>query len=919
MGIDGKRSRIASALLIGTILGSGFAAPAGAQRRHPRTVPVPTTSAEPTTAAPEPAGAQDIIKSVKVSGNQRLEPETVLSYVQLSIGQPYTREAGDIALKALYGTELFADVKITEETPGNLVIAVRENPVVNRIVLEGNKRLKADKINPEIKLSPREIFTRSKVRADVGRIIELYRRQGRYAASVDPQMVLLDQNRVDVVFEIHEGDKSKVRRINIIGNDHFSDGQLKGQMATKESTLIHLLSSGTSYDPDRLAYDQQKLRQYYLTQGYADFRVVSAVAELTPDKKDFVITYVVEEGKRYKFGKVDVKSDIRDLKPSTLATLIKVKTGDWYNAKIVEDTVDSMTDTAGILGYAFASIQPNFDRNADKLTMGVTYQVNEAPRVYIERVDINGNTLTQDKVVRREFRVAEGDAFNGFLVKRSRDRIRSLGFFQDKLEIEQKPGSAADKVVLEANVEEKSTGQLQVSAGYSSLEKFIVNLSIEQNNFRGKGQTVRASADWSAYSKSVNLGFTEPYLFDKNVALGVDIFRRDYRSFDLTSNGNNRNTTYNQTSTGFQVRFGIPLTEFWSMATRYSLSLEKVSLSKSTYYSTFEERTDPVTGIVTVDPNGPLACDPILAGRYLCDAIGTRTNSSVGYSLVYDNLDNRILPTRGRRFVFGQDLAGLGGSVKYLRTTATADKYNNLGAGFVLNAHAEGGYILPYGSKRFDDAGNEVDQIRLTDRFYLGEPQIRGFDIRGVGPRVIRYNCDTATSTVTCNRVATNAKVQDDALGGRAYYMGHLELQLPLGAGAKEAGFRPSIFVDAGSVFGLKAPKTQTALTGDIRLTRPVKDANGNQLYYNRDPLDTSTTAAALVTQTTPTAFPDTTTINPFQEVYYGGTWKPRVSVGFGVSWNSPFGPLRIDIAKALVKQPGDDTKLFSFNVGTQF
>ncbi|HEY0270993.1 MAG TPA: outer membrane protein assembly factor BamA [Sphingomonas sp.] len=905
--MEGKRSRIGSALLIGTILGTGLAAPAGAQRRHPHTVPVPTTVAEPTVAAPEPAaGARDIVKSLKVTGNQRLEPETVLSYVRLAVGQPYTREQGDTALKALYATELFADVKITEETPGNLVIAVRENPVVNRIVLEGNKRLKADKINPEIKLSPREIFTRSKVRADVARIINLYRRQGRYAASVDPQMVLLDQNRVDVVFEIHEGDKSKVRRINIIGNDHFGDAQLKGQMATKESNLIHLLSSGTSYDPDRLAYDQQKLRQFYLTQGYADFRVVSAVAELTPDKKDFVITYVIEEGKRYKFGNVTVKSDVRDLKPSVLSTLIKVKPGDWYDAKTVEDTVDSMTDTAGVLGYAFANIQPDFDRNPDKLTMGVTYQVNEVPRVYVERVDINGNTLTQDKVVRREFRVAEGDAFNGFLVKRSRDRIRSLGFFQDKLEIEQKPGLAPDKVVLEANVEEKSTGQLQVSAGYSSLEKFIVNLSIEQNNFRGKGQTVRASADWSAYSKSVSVGFTEPYLFDKNVALGIDIFRRDYRSFDYTTSGDNRNTTYNQTTTGFQVRLGIPLTEYWSMAVRYGLSLDKVTLDKGTYYSDYNGPNGAETGV--------LSCDPILAGQYLCDAVGTRTTSSVGYSLVYDNLDNRILPTRGRRFVFGQDFAGAGGSVKYIRTTATGDKYNNLGSGFVLNTHLEGGYILPYGANRYDDLGNEVDRIRLTDRFYLGEPQIRGFDIRGIGPRVVRYsyNLDANGNTTTLN-TSKSGRLQDDALGGRAYYMGHLELQLPLGAGAKEAGFKPSIFVDAGSVFGLKAPKTQSITTTQVR---SVKDSDGNKLYYSSDPTDTTVTPTE---STTASAYPVTTSISPFSEIYYPGTWKPRVSVGFGVSWNSPFGPLRIDIAKALVKQPGDDTKLFSFNVGTQF
>jgi outer membrane protein insertion porin family len=897
--IEGKRSRIASALLIGTILGTGFTvSPAdAASKRRPNgiAVPIPNGPAQPSTPAPDAANAQEIIRSIKVEGAQRLEPETVLSYVKLRVGDLYTRDAGDTALKALFATELFADVKIVDNT-GNIVIQVRENPVVNRIVLEGNKRLKSDKINPEIKLSAREIFTRSKVRADVGRIIELYRRQGRYAATVDPEMVLLDQNRVDVVFEIHEGDKSKVKRINIIGNDHFSDSQLKGEMATKEATLTHFLSSGTSYDPDRLAYDQQKLRQFYLTQGYADFRVVSAVAELTPDKKDFVITYVVEEGKRYKFGDITIKSDIRDLKPDDLKPLVKMKAGDWYNAKTVEDTVDLMTDTAGIAGYAFADIHPDFNRSAEKLTMGVTFQVAEAPRVYVERIDINGNTNTQDKVVRREFRLAEGDAFNGFQVKRSRDRIRSLGYFQDKLEITQKPGSAPDKVLLEANVEEKSTGQLQISAGYSSLEKFIVNLSIEQANFRGKGQTVRASADWSAYSKSVSAGFTEPYLFDKNVALGFDIFRRDYRSFNFTGSSGDRNTTYNQTTTGFQTRLGIPLTEYWSLATRYGLSLDNVTLDKGTYYS----------------PNaaGVLVCDPVIAGRYLCDAVGKRTTSSVGYSIVYDTLNNRINPTAGDRFVFGQDFAGLGGSVKYIRTTVTNDKYINLGSNFVVNAHVEGGYILGYGKSQVDDAGTTLDKIRLTDRFYLGEPQIRGFSIRGIGPRVVRYNCaPTADLSACVHNYSKSNEIQDDALGGDAYYLAHLEMQLPLGSGAKEAGFKPSIFVDAGSVFSLKAPKTQTRTTA---VTRQQVDADGNKLYYT-DTTDTATTTTA---NNNPVL---NTLANPFEERYYGGSWKPRLSVGFGVSWNSPFGPLRIDIAKALLKQSGDRTKLFSFNVGTQF
>lgn len=864
--------RLTLALLTGTML-AGISGPVLAQQAPP---PASSPAAQPPAAAPAPVQA-GTIKSISVTGAQRLEPDTVLSYTKLRVGQPYTREALDAALKDLFATELFADVQIRDDA-GNLVIEIKENPVINRIVLEGNKRLKEDKIMPEIKLAPRQIFTRSKVRADVARIIELYRRQGRFAATVEPKMVQLDQNRVDIIFEITEGPKSKVRQINIIGNEKFSDGELRSEMATKQARFFRIFSSGTSYDPDRLAYDQQKLRQFYLTEGYADFRVISAVAELTPNKRDFIITYVVEEGDRYKFGDVKVESEIRDLQPATLEKLVPMKKGDWYNAKQVEDTVNSMTETAGLFGYAFAEVNPEFNRSKDDLTMSLTFRVNDAPRVYVERIDINGNTLTQDKVIRREFRLHEGDAFNSFQVKRSADRIKSLGYFQEKLEIEQKPGSAPDRIVLETNVEEKSTGELQLSAGFSSLEKFIVSASIRQRNFRGKGQELRASVNYSNYSKSVELGFTEPYLFDRNIALGGDIFRRDLNSFNYLNN-NDRNTTYEQTTTGFQIRAGVPLTEYMSLALRYGLSFDDVTLDRDQFYS-------------DIDGDGDLECDPLLSGRYLCDAIGKRTTSSIGYSLIFDTRDNRVRPTKGHSLTFSQDFAGLGGSVKYIRSRFDADKFWSVGGGFVFSLSAEGGYIHSLEGKRFDETGFEIDKVRLTDRFFLGEPQIRGFDIRGVGPRVVRRFLN-ADGTVSGQKT-------DDALGGRAYYLARAELEIPLGSGAKEMGLRPSIFVDAGAVFGLKNP------------------------FIDPNPSPGICRNSATGARVTPTGFAtcpaDAVLVqNPFTEEYLGDTMKPRVSVGFGVNWNSPFGPFRIDIAKALLKEPGDDTKLFTFNVGTQF
>lgn len=853
------------------------------------------------------------IKTLRVEGSQRIEPDTVLSYTRLRVGMRFNNELLDQAIKDLLASDLFADAQIAGAQSGDIVIRIRENPIINRVIFEGNKRLKQDKIDKEIKLKPRQIFTRTAVRQDVARIIELYRRQGRFAASVEPKMVNLDQNRVDVIFEVTEGPKSKVRQINIIGNKVFSDDKLREQMATKQARFFRFLSSNTSYDQDRLAYDQAKLRQFYLTEGYADFRVTSAVAELTPDKQDFIITYVVEEGPRYKFGDVTVDSDIRDFDNKKLAASLPEKKGEWYNAKMVEDSIDSLSQTAGLFGYAFTEVNPEYQRDAEALTMGLNFHIAEAKRTYIERIDITGNTQTQDKVIRREIRLAEGDAFNSFQVKRSQDRINSLGYFQDKFEIKQTPGSSPDRVVLEANTEEKSTGELQLSAGYSSLERFIIQANITQRNFRGKGQELRLGVNYSSYSKSIEAGFTEPYLFDKNIAVGVDVFRRDYNSFNYL-NGD-RNTTYSQVSTGFQVRAGVPLTEYWSLAGRYGLSYDEVSLDRSNFYT-----------------NG--VCDPLLAGRYLCEAIGNRWTSSIGYSLTYDSLNSRLRPTRGQRFSFSQDFAGLGGDVKYIRTRAEGSKFWNVGSGFIGSIVAEGGYIRSLEESR----GEGIDKVRITDRFYLGEPQFRGFDIRGIGPRVQRrrYTTDATGAQVL---ITDRDQIVDDALGGKAYYLARAELEIPLGAGAREMGLRPSIYVQAGSLWSVTRPlssapfptivdsKGQVTVLG---LNTPLTDDAGRQLYFvsSEDATNAGrqTTCAIGFSATAGGACAGGSTnvlatraVSPFQEVYYGSSPRPRVSVGVGVNWNSPFGPLRIDVAKALVTQKGDDPKLVTFNVGTQF
>ena len=896
--------RMGNILLVGTILG-GLSAPVLAQDAPQAAQPVAAQpeAVQPVAAQPvlTRAAAAGTIRSIKVNGSERLEPETVRSYGNLSPGQQYTAETLDQALKDLYATELFADVVITGAETGNLVITVRENPVINRIVLEGNKRIKSDKISPEIKLAPRQIFTRSKVRADVDRIIELYRRQGRFAASVEPKIVTLDQNRVDLVFEISEGDKSKVRAINIIGNEQYGDGRLRKEMFTRQAGgVLGFIKSNDSYDPDRLAADQQKLRAYYLTQGYADFRVVSALAELTPDRKDFIITYVVEEGPRYKFGTVEAESEIRDFSAEFVKSLVKIRPGSWFNAKLVEDTVTGLNEVAGARGYAFADVAPNFARDAEKKEMNITFKVGETPRVYVERINIQGNTVTRDKVIRREFRLNEGDAFNAFKVKRSQDRVQSLGFFQENLEIKQAQGSSNDRVVMNVDVEEKSTGELQLSAGYSSLERFVISASIAQRNFMGKGQQLQAGVNYSRYSKSIQLGFTEPYLFDKNILLGGEVHRSDYNSFNFV--GNQRNRTYGQTSTGGSLRLGFPVTEYVTFGTRYSLSQDKITLDRGTFYTDLDLVSDPDgTGPLT-GSDGPLpsACDPAKAGQYLCDEIGTRITSSIGYTAAFDNT-NGVRATRGQRVIFSQDFAGLGGDVKFLRTRLDGTKYFLLPKSFVLSVHGEGGYILPLQKS----PGPGRDPIRLNDRFYGS--QLRGFDIRGIGPRIQR------TPYLDYELVESTKDVVSDSLGGRAYYMGRVEVEFPTSSGLKNLGIRPSAFIDVGSLWNLKSPTLRNVIATCVPVT-----ANTTGTTFEVVPGGTQTSCGPqdAATLASPTGFQ---LLNGYKEEFLGNSPSPRLSVGIGVNWISPFGPLRIDIARALLKQRGDDTKFFSFNVGTQF
>jgi len=649
--------------------------PAFAQQANP----VPPASSP--TAAPGPT-----IKSIVVQGAQRVEPATVLSYVSIREGDPYDEQSADRSFKTLFATGLFADVKLNWDG-STLTINVVENPIVNQVVFEGNDKVSEKDLNKEVQMKPRTVFTRAKVQADVARIIELYRRNGKFAATVDPQIIQRPQNRVDLIFSINEGPTTGVARISFIGNRHFNDSALRDQIATEESAWWRVLSSNDNYDPDRLTFDREQLRRFYLQRGYADFRVVSAVAELTPDRQNFYITFTIEEGDIYKFGKVDIDSKIKELTPANLRPLVPIVDGATYNAELVDKSIDTLTNAAGTKGYAFAEIHPRIKRNHDTRTIDVVFDIAEGSRVYIEKINIIGNSRTLDKVIRREFRLVEGDAFNRVLVDRSRMRIKALGYFKD-VDVKPLPGSQPDRTVLQVNVTEQSTGELQLGAGYSSTSSFVGQFSYTERNLFGRGQYLRASIEASSINKEAQVSFTEPYFMDRPISAGFDIYDiiTDYRQVDYQGN-----------TLALGLRLGFPTSEFSSVGLRYTIS---------------EATVTPFSGAPTV----------------IQQAAGSATTSSVGYSYTYNTLDDPIKPRKGFTFEFSQDFAGFGGNTKYIRSLVASGIHHPLfWDEFVGTLTVNAGYIEPYNGQ----------PVRLTDRFYKGGDSFPGFALAGVGPREV--------------------------------------------------------------------------------------------------------------------------------------------------------------------------------------
>ena len=627
----------------------------------------------------------DPIGDIRVEGTQRVEPETVRSYMGIAAGDPFAADKIDKALKNLFNTGLFADVNLRRE--GNtLVVKVVENPIINQIAFEGNDHIEDKDLTAEIQLKPRTVLTQSRVQSDVTRILDLYRRSGRFGATVEPKIINLNQNRVNLVFEIKEGKKTEVRRISFVGNKAFSDSDLRGQIVTQESAFYRFLTTNDTYDPDRLQVDREKLRSFYLSEGYVDFKVVSAVAELSPEQDAFYITFTVDEGERYKLGKVEIKTSLKDLDPKTLRGLVQTTEGDWYDQDDVDRTVTALNDALGSLGYAFVDIQPRVDRDPKKKIVNLTYDINEGPKVYVERIDIKGNVRTLDKVIRREFRLAEGDAFNTAKLRRTRQRLNNLGFFSS-VDIKNLPGSAPDKTIIQVNVEEQSTGELSLGLGYSTADGPLGLAGIRERNLLGKGQDISLNGSLSGVKSQVQLSFTEPYFMDRPLAVGFDLF--DTRT-DAT------NTQFTENDIGGTLRAGYDMTEFLRHTIRYSLVLQDI--------------TD-------VDPTASLAVQ---------QQQGSNLNSVLGNEFLYDRRDNRFDPTEGYYIRLRSDISGPPGDFAYIGTRIGGGYYYSLNKSKTVIAGLTGelGHIQDLGEPVF-----------ISNSYQLGGNTFRGFESSGIGPR----------------------------------------------------------------------------------------------------------------------------------------------------------------------------------------
>lgn len=805
------------------------------------------------------------VQSISVEGNRRVEVETIRSYFKPGPGGRLDQGAIDDGLKALIETGLFQDVKINRGAGGQLVVSVVENPVIGRIAFEGNKKIKDEQLTAEVQSKARGTFSRAMVQSDTLRIAEIYRRSGRYDVTVTPEIIEQPNNRVDLIFTVNEGAKTSVKSIEFIGNIAFSSYRLRDVIKTHESNLLSFLSSGDVYDPDRVEADRDLIRRFYLKNGFADVQVVAALTEYDPEKKGFNVTFKIEEGQQYRVGTVDFRSSIANFDPSSLRSFSRVNVGSLYNVESIEKSVEDMQIEASRRGYAFAVVRPGGDRNFDAHTVSVVFNVDEGPRTYIERINIRGNTRTRDYVIRREFDVSEGDAYNRALVDRAERRLKNLDYFKS-VKITTEPGSSSDRVVLIVDLEEKSTGDFSVSGGYSTTDGALAEVSVSERNLLGRGLFAKASVTYGQYARGYSLSFVEPYLLDYRVALGLDLYQRTQLS--------NSYISYGTKTLGFSPRLGFSLREDLSLQLRYSIYRQEITLPSylancNNVLGSSAFNPSPafaaVNGIDLTSTSG-LGCysdgEASLPVRKEL-ANGKTLTSALGYTLTYNTLDNNKNPTDGLLVDFRQDFAGVGGDVSYLKTVADAKYYQSLVSDLVGLVHLQGGILNKIGS----------NDLRMLDHFQMGPNLVRGFAPNGIGPRDL------------------NPFGTQDALGGTKYWGASLELQMPFWFLPKEVGLKGAVYADAGGLFDYQGPTTWS-VTNEMTTT-----GNSSCTPSTRNPVSAGTCTGL---------------------VYDNGN-VVRSSVGVGLIWASPFGPLRFDYAVPLTKGKNDRVQEFRFGGGTSF
>ena len=836
-----------------------------------------------------PARAQTVLtaSSIVVEGNRRVEADTIRSYFKVAPGERLDAAKIDAALKALYGTGLFQDVRISQ-SGGKLIVTVVEASVINKIAFEGNHRLKDEQLLQEIQSKERGALSRAAVQADVQRIIEIYQRNGRFDVSVVPKIIDRPNNRVDLVFEINEGEKTGIKSLVFVGNNAYSAWRLKEVIKTSESTFLSFLQTTDVYDPDRIEADRDLIRRFYLKHGYADVQVVSATGVYDPSKKGFIVTFTIEEGPLYHFGAVDIQSNVRAVSGNSLRPVLRMAAGQIYNGEAVEKTVEDVTVELARRGYPFGQVRPRGDRNPSTRTIGVLFLVDEGTRAYIERINIRGNYRTRDYVIRREFDINEGDPYNRALIDRAERRIKNLNYFKN-VKITNEPGSAPDRVVINVDVEEQPTGDFSIQGGYSTANGWLAEVSITERNLLGTGRFARGSVTYGQFVRGVELSYAEPYFLDYRSSMGVDLFWKQTLASTYLS--------YGTESYGGTLKWGLPLREDLALQLRYSAFEQKITLPSqldscnnlnpdllTTFPVPNAIGVTSISGASPVFPFGTTSCFALgqasLPVRVEL-AQGAYLTSLLGYGLVYNSLDNNKLPTSGVIVSFGQDFAGLGGAVAYARTTVDARAYYEIVSDLVSVLHLQAGDI--YGFKNCPTAntcatGN--DYVRLLDDFKMGPNLVRGFQPAGIGPR------DITPGT------------SNDALGGTMYWGASFEMQYPLYFLPKDSGFRGAIFVDSGSVWGYRGETSDPAtgeINGVITATNP-----GNP-------------------KASPPTGPTTGTFFCHCAMQYADTPAVRASAGASIIWDSPFGPLRFDFAYPFLKQSYDRTQFFSFGGGTKF